>query len=735
MDSWKYIQVILPLRLDWLPWYRTDETDLEEGMRVSVRFASHRYVGVVARICDKPEIEESRVMKAERIERGLECITPQEMKLWEFVSDYYLCSVGEVYKSAYPLVRIEKEEAVARAAERRSAAAKRNRARLAAQTAARLGRLRARLDSKLVELGSRHSAAVQSRLEAERDKLLEEIELLTSYNESISRDTETSARKYEVTPAAIQRPEAQGFDTTFNDVRVGVPILLRSPLHNRRDLYIHIISETMDAGRSVLLIAPEIAVAKEWAEFISSAGCRTSALLYHSGLTPVQRRRVAGAVRRTDDSLIRARESTDPRETTAGEACRADSNGILVVGTRSAVMLPFADLGLVIVEDEHSAAYKQDVTPRYNARDLAVILAGIHKAHVILGSDTPSLESLFNLSIGRYSEIHQAGTLAFSLVSASQSSGRVPNSDSVPASGSASSNTSASDVFIDHRVADDIYSPKGADTKQKDIPVEIIDTKAERRKNGMVGGFSRILIGHIRSTVGSGGQVMLLRSWGTTQFLEEEARSLFPDLNVFILDRDSIGTADDQKADIIISTMGVTRHFDFGALRLVALMQADSLLSRQDFRADERAVQLLYQFRRRCSISGRDGLFVIQTAQASHPVYQALSGRGDELKMDWLLAERQDFAYPPFGRMIDVLVRDSNPSRLATVSEELAVRIAQAGLDVAGVFDIASSRVIRILLPRDRQLKSRKEGLRRAVHDFEKEHSYPGHIHFDVDPA
>lgn len=729
MDSRKYIQVILPLRLDWLPWYCTEEMDVEEGMRVSVKFASHRYVGVVARVCDKPEIEESRVMKAERIERGLECITPQEMKLWEFVSDYYLCSVGEVYKSAYPLVRIEKEEAVVRAAERRSAAAQRNRDRLAAQTAARLGRLRARLDRKLVELGSRHSAAVQSRLEAERDKLLKEIELLTSYNQSISLDEDTSGIDYEVAPATTKKPDSEVPDTALNDIRLGVPVLLRCPLHDRQDFYVQIIRKTLEAGHTVLLIAPEIAVAKELAEVISSAVGPASALLYHSGLTPAQRRRVADAVRRTDDSPIPAGEGTESRKNTVGEGHKTDSSGVLVVGTRSAVMLPFADLGLVIVEDEHSAAYKQDVTPRYNARDLAVILAGIHGARVILGSDTPSLESLFNLSIGRYSEIHPSGALASSLASASQPSGSVPNS------GSASSNTSASDVFIGHRVADDIYPPEGTDTRQKEIPVEIVDTKAERRKNGMVEGFSRILIGHIRSTVSSGGQVMLLRSWGTTQFLEEETRTLFPDLNVFVLDRDSIGTADDQKADIIISTMGVTRHFDFSALKLVALMQADSLLSRQDFRADERAVQLLSQFRRRCSNSGSDGLFVIQTAQASHPVYQALSSRGGELRMDWLLAERQDFSYPPFGRMIDVLVRDPNPSRLATVSEELAARIAQAGLNVAGVFDIASSRVVRILLSRDKQLKSRKEDLRRAVRDFEKEHSYSGHIHFDVDPA
>lgn len=649
-----YIQVILPLKLDWLPWYSTEEQDVCEGMRVSVKFASRRYVGVIARVCDVPDIDESRVLQAERIERGLDCIIPKEMELWRFIADYYMCTVGEVYKSAYPMMRIEKEEAAARATARRETALARERERLDA----RLARLRTRLLRKEEELSGRHSEQVQSRLEVDRDNILKDIELVV---EEIRRIESKSAASDVVTAQKIVEQSGSSFDSSSTK-----PVLLRLPSDERIGAYESLVKETISKGRNVLILAPEIFVAEQIVGTICSNtldclpdGSRP-AMLYHSALTPVRRREAAEAVR---------------------------SGGTLVVGTRSAVMLPFVNLGLVIVEDEHSAAYKQDVTPRYNARDLAVVLAGMHHCGVILGSETPSLESILNLQIGRYDEM--------------------------------SGHTVASEAVI------------------PEISVEIVDTKAERRKNGMVGAFSRILIEHIRRSVSSGGQVMLLRSWGGTQFLEQEARDLFPEYRVARLDRDTLASAEDISADILVSTMGVTRNFDFSSLKLVALMQADALLARQDFRADERAIQLLAQFRRRCS----GGLFLIQTSQASHPVYRLISRSADGLPVDWLLRERQDFSYPPFGRMVDVLVGDTNSSRLSLLSDGLTTALVEAGHSVVGVFDQSAFgggspvRCIRLLLPRDKHLQERKNAIREVVRSFEKSRSYVGHVHFDVDPV
>ena len=440
----------------------------------------------------------------------------------------------------------------------------------------------------------------------------------------------------------------------------------------------------------------------------------------------------------------------------------------LVLGTRSSIFLPHKDLGLVIVDEENDPSYKQDnPAPRYNGREAAIILAGLHGAFTILGSATPSLESLYNCSVGRFGLI-ELNTRYF---------------------------------------------------QAEDSDVEIIDTIAERKKNGMVGSFSRKLIDIIKNCLDKGGQVALLRErrsyspilqceecgtipkcdrcdtalslhikengesklvchycgrvkryLGTcpncggplkplgagTQKIEEEAAELFPDARIARLDSDSARSRKHESEiirefsagdiDILVGTRMVAKGFDFSGLSLVAVIQSDSLLGQQDYRADERALSLLEQFRGRCGRRAEKGMFVIQTSQPEHPVYQTISGNlSDTESMTKLLSERKLFGYPPYSRVINAVIRDRNASRVELMSRSLAETISRSLgyiINVIGPYSPAvdkvggeNIRIIRLLLPKNKLLKSNKATLEEEISVFESSRKYSGHIALDVDPV
>ena len=357
--------------------------------------------------------------------------------------------------------------------------------------------------------------------------------------------------------------------------------------------------------------------------------------------------------------------------------------------------------------------------------------------------------------------------------------------------------------------------------------IQIIDTKAERRKKGMEGSFSRKLIESIRKTLGEGRQVMLLRSrraWATavqcegcgeivkcphcnvsltlhkgstgefmachycghrssytpvcgkcggtlsplgagTQKIEEEASLLFPDARIARLDSDTtenktvaskiIRDFERGEIDILVGTQMLAKGFDFSNLSLVAVLAADTLLGMQDFRADEKALQLLEQFRGRCGRRSEKGLFIIQTSQPEHPVYSRLSSSMQNNGItDEMMQERRDFNFPPFSRIIEITIKDYFEDRTQRMASRLAGQISRhfgssdgrrtalesspvTGPYTPVVDKIAQQhiRTIRVSLRKDRNLKGHKAALRKIVNEFEKVEKYIGHISLDVDPA
>ena len=693
-----YIQVILPLRLAWEPYYAVPEgVPVEVGDRVRVLFARKEYVGAVSAVGVTPQTDENRILPILALEEGLPKVLPDEIRFWRAVSDYYLCSLGEVYKAAYPALKIDQEEVEAR--------------------------IKERLEARLERLKDK---AEKARREDTRARYQAEVETV----EALLRGERPAAAPAPVTLSPAQETAAESARKAFAD---GKTVLLHGVTGSgKTEIYLKLAQETLERGRSVLFLVPEIALSRQLEDRI--AAVFPDVQVFHSGVTAARRSQVASYVRKSDQYLV--------------------------LGTRSALFLPHQNLGLIIVDEEHDTSYKQDApAPRYNARESAIMLGVIQQAQVVLGSATPSLESLYNAETKRFVKV---------------------------------------DLKERFHAGDE-------------AEIRLIDTVAERRKRGMTGSFSRKLIHEITETLNEGGQVLVLRARRSyapsvqctecgqiprcphchvpmslhrgpdrlvchycghtepytgicpschgelqplgagTQKVEEELTALFPERRIARLDGD---TPDTEEAgiirgfaagdiDILVGTQIITKGFDFDGLSLVAVLQADSLVGQQDFRADERAFQLLEQFRGRSGRRGKPGRIVIQTREPEHPVYARLQGSDDAD----LLAERRLFGYPPYTRLVHISLKDSNEKRLEYLSKELRKALLAAFADtdtppaVIGPYAPAVDRIagesirqIRVMLARNKALMALKRTLSQAVADFGKERKYAAHVVIDVDP-
>lgn len=517
MDTY-CIQVILPIKLGWAPFYYSHKR-LETGQCVSVEFARRRYFGVVWNPDVQPvdsrlnlaagarqpgsgpvQMAADKIQEILAVEYDMPRISAAEIKLWEFLSQYYLCTIGEVYKAAYPSLKLRSEQV----------------------RVSELDRLREKLAKCEAQLAGRHCERVMERLKAERD--------------------ETAASLAEASSGVAGKSQPDGERA---DGDAGKPMLVRGI--DRIGKYLQATSEAIGSGRQVLILTPEIAFCSRM-ESLMRPEFGDKVAIVNSTKTPTQRNHVERALR--------------------------EGRPMVVIGTRSAIFLPFSSLSLVIIDEEQDPSYKQtEPAPRYNGRDAAVALAGIHGAAVILGSAVPSFESLYNCSIGKY-------------------------------------------------ILADVSSPTR--------PYTVVDIPSERRKNGMIGNFSRKLIAEIggegqavaEEDAAEGSNIIFVRGWEKPDELGPEVAALFPDCK------------------ITIATLGELKRMRGGRAKLLAVIQADALVSKDDFRSDERALQLISLFQEFAS------RVIIQTA-----VPARFNASRD---VSTLMSERREFGFPPFTRLVEV---------------------------------------------------------------------------------
>ena len=735
MEQKHYISVILPLKLEWEPCYFTHENILP-GERVKVRFANKVYIGAVSNVDVTPDVDPAKIKEIISIERDMQSIRPEEMELWRQVAEYYLCTVGEVFKAAYPAIKVNMEQA--RAEARRKVCQRRAKALEAIN--ARIDKLNDRLQKKVEKAetakdGTKVKASAISDIEKIKEEIVRtekarqaaEVSLKAAH-EGIISEMSTPIED----TVTLSDAQQKAYSEIVQHASSGKPVLLNGLTGSgKTEIYIKLAHKALKEVKNVLYLVPEIALSRQLEErLFKHFGDRL--ITFHSGESAASRRNSAEMIRNL-----------------------GNRGNYVALCTRSGIFLPHHDLGLIIVDEEHDSSYKQDSpAPRYNGRDTALMMSRIHKCDIILGSATPSLEEIYNTRIGRHAQ-----------------------------------------VSLNER-----YHGTG----QSEI--EIIDTKAERRKRGMVGNFSRKLIDHIKTALDSKEQVLILRArraWATslqceecgeiqkcphcnvsmnlhrtngmmvchscghntpytgrcgkcsgkltalgagTQKIEEEAAALFPDAVIGRLDSDSsqqektIKDFADGSIDILVGTQMVGKGFDFSNLNLVAVIAADTMLGTQDFRADEKAYHLLEQFRGRCGRRQKTGTFVIQTSQPEHPIYANLAGTSQNDFCGSLLMERQDFGFPPYSRIIELTIKDIYEDRAQRMAGWLGERLAQwniTGPYTPVVDKVADQylRKIRICLPKDKNLSASKNRIKDIISEFEKSRRYDGHITIDVDPS
>lgn len=662
-----YANVILPLKLRETLTYCTSP-EAKPGDWVKVRIRNCDAIGIVENVSlTLPDCIDADRIKTAEIIPGKESVGKEEISFWKDIAQYYMCTVGEVFKAAY-------------------------------------------------------STALQKAVAKE------------SGRPATQKGTPASEG---CGPSSLSPAQQAALGEIKAGLATGKPVLLHGITGSgKTEIYMKMAAEQLQNGRSVLMLVPEIAISRQLQQRVEKA-FGDKVLVFHSKQTAPSRKRVIEALRRNDSPKI-------------------------VLGTRSAVFLPFRHLGLVVVDEEHDHSYKQeDPAPRYNGRDAAIMLGTRLNSDIVLGSATPSLESLFNVSTGKYCMVR-------------------------------------------------------LDTKFHDSPpptVEIIDTVRERRLGNMQGSFSRGLLKQIRKRIDNGEQVMVFRSrrayapfvqcsicgtvpkcpqcnvslsyhrfnntlschycgWSTsfspyckncgepsladrgagTEKIEEELRAAFPDLNVARFDAD---TASGKKAeektikefaegrtDILVGTQMITKGFDFENLSLVVIVNADSILAVQDFRSDEKALQLITQLLGRAGRRNKAGKLVIQTAQSDHPVFKTVSGSGGTADNSAALAERRLFNYPPYVRLITITVKDPQEGRLWNVCRRISEAAAECGItDIAGPLTPSPGMVGRchirefwIKLQRDRRMSIIKKALSERIELIEKEFKGGPSIIIVVDP-
>lgn len=579
-----YIEVILPLKISWAPTYKADALNVLRGQRVRVHFARREYVGVVRRLDVVPDVDPSKIQEIDGLEDRLPAITEQELQFWEFLSEYYLCTIGEVYKAAYPAMKLKSEKVAASVSEREENGRQK---RLEAMQA-RVDRLEIRLKAKEAAIESKKEGTkARAELEAGKEKILLE---LAAARQSVS-----------AMATGKTEPEPQTF---AKKAEAGKPTLLHGRVQDRIQEYSRLLDKVVGDGGQALVLCPEKAFCLSLAERIGH-----EALIFNSDCSPVVRRKMADAVR--------------------------SGNPAIVLGTRSALFLPFCNLHLIIIDEEQEQSYKQtEPAPRYNGRDAAIALGRIHGAQVVLGAAAPSLETLLNTLSNKY------------ISKASYTAG--PSA------------------------------------------TEIIDIPAEKRKNGMVGALSRKLIQAVSEC---GGPAVLIRGWENQTEIQAQCNSLFGEGRTKVMSLAELKR--NAPADIA----------------LLALLQADAFLGKDDFRSDEKAMQMLAVLQYFCP------QVLIQTAVA-----ERFSGARTT---EDLLKERKDFNLPPYARTVDVLIQDNSPQR----GQRMAKLLAGA---VPGALVLPDR--VRWNFTRGKQLSENKKAVLAAVERLEEAYRYTGHFIIDVDP-
>ncbi|MFI3316137.1 MAG: primosomal protein N' [Rikenellaceae bacterium] len=661
----RYADIILPLAQAAFTFEVDESLGVEEGSAVVVPFGAvteKYYTGIVQRLHDqKPDFK--KIKKVVRTLYARPLLTASQRKFWEWVADYYMCTTGEVMRVALPSMmkptggsdaelaleefRAQSEYYVTLPA--RSAgdleeliASRQRRAPKQALALAAVAKLARELNSNMVprRLLDVQIAVLQS-LARRGDILLEQRDITL---EPLYKKLFTLPQ---LTPH--QSEALAAIEASFTEKSTA--LLHGITGSGKTEIYIHLIARRLARGEDVLLLLPEIALTAQLLERMERIfGSRVVA--YHSKLTPRRRTEIYLQINNRD-------------------------GGNFIVGVRSAIFLPLKRLELIIVDEEHDASYKQnDSAPRYNARDAAVFIASHRGGNTLLGSATPSLESWMNSQSGKYGFAQlterygdaQEPAVIISDTIRSVKRGERKGHFNFDLLHRISERLDCSEqvILFQNRRGFAPYIECGTCGWSPRCPhcnVTLTLHKSQGRLSCHYCGY----VDKIPAQCPECQSVAIKPMGFGTEKIEEQISELLPTARVARLDRDSvtssralgeiIGQFESGQTDVLVGTQMITKGFDFSKVTLVGILNADNMLNSPDFRAEERAFQLITQVAGRAGRRGANGEVVIQTSLPKHRVLSFVIAKDYRAFAATLLAERECFGYPPYSRILAITMK------------------------------------------------------------------------------
>nr|MBV6629741.1 primosomal protein N' [Oceanococcus sp. HetDA_MAG_MS8] len=606
------------------------------GHAVQVPFARRSLNGIVVGHSEHSQVPANRLRRVHSILSERPLVDAQSMALLRFAAQHYQYPLGLTVATALPPGVF----GGAPTTERAFVLTAQGRAQLSADGVR--GQRQRSVVEQLAEATAptpRSAIAVPAAVLAR----LQELDWIRSVDQA-------QPQASPATPVPLRQGQKQVAEAILTTASPTTHLLLGATGSGKTEVYLHLAQHILAQGRQVLMLVPEISLTPQMVERISQRlGAAVSVL--HSGQSPKERLR----------HWFRARD---------GEAG-------LVLGTRSSVFVPLPQLGLVVVDEEHEASYKQQDGLRYSGRDLAVYRGWLQQAPVILGSATPSLESLHNVSQGRYTQHElQAGPQGRRELRLIDMQG-LPSSEPLsPILRQQMRKTLDGEgqvfLFLNRRgYAPLLYCPQcqwSPQCRRCDVAM-VWHRQAGQLRCHHCGHQQRV-----PSCCPSCEHPELVPvGWGTQRVMEA-LQTHFPDVPAIRFDRDSLtrkGALEDalerlhsNQARIVVGTQMLAKGHDFPHLSLVAVIDADSGLYSADFRATERLGQLLTQVRGRAGRRAQDAQCLIQTRNPSHPHLQAWLAGGYQRLSQLLLEERQDIGWPPYSKLAAIRIEAAQEASL-----------------------------------------------------------------------
>lgn len=754
----KYVDVILPLPLDGLFTYSAGDdmaARLKPGMRVVVPLGrSKTYTAMAVRLHDdKPSFD---VKGVKAIVDDAPVLPEKQYRLWQWIADYYMSPLGDVFKAALP-AGMKNEEGYRPKTERCVALVQNLRSPMAISIARRqLERARKQLDMFNCYLslsGLDKASDGESHGQAEEvtaEELINECHstttilrqlikrgVLTEYDRQVGRlNCQGEPHPENIKP--LSEAQADAYNSILAQFFGKNVVLLHGVTSSgKTEIYIHLIQKTLAEGRQVLYLLPEIALTVQITKRLQRVfGSQLG--IYHSKYSDAER-----------VEIWQKQLSGNPYN--------------VVLGARSAVFLPFRDLGLVIIDEEHETSFKQqDPAPRYHARSAAIVLASMYGAKTLLGTATPSAESYNNALKGKYGLVELSTRYA------------------------------------------GMALPE----------IQVVDIKDLQRRKMMSGPFSPQLLAAMRQALASGKQAILFqnrrgfapmiecrvcgwvpkckncdvsltlhktmnvmtchycgytypvpqkcpccgstdlrgRGFGTEK-IEDQIRQLLPEARIARMDLDTTRTrnAYDRiisefaagRTNVLVGTQMVSKGLDFDSVSVVGILNADSMLNYPDFRSYEHAFTMMSQVAGRAGRKGQRGTVFLQTKNPGLPVIRQVVDNDYKGFYADLIEERRMFHYPPFFHLIYVYLRHRDEKTVDTAAYELAGRLKQhfagrvLGPDKPSVARVKQLciRKIMIKLENGIDLRRVRACLRQVQAELLADKRYAAiNMYYDVDP-